>query len=512
MNVVGKFISHFLFLTVIYFASGNNIYAQNKTVKIELIHADSYEFDNVVDVEAKRLLGNVQFRHEGADMYCDSAYLYDKTNSLDAYGHVRIVKGDSVKIWGDFMRYNGNERMARLMGNIKMTDSKLTLTTDTLTYNRNNEVVFYLSGGKVVDKENTLTSKHGYYYVNERMVYFQKNVYMYNDRYDLHCDTLKYKTDLKIAYFLGPTSIESKDSSNTFINCEYGWYNTTNDKSYFSNNAQLVSKAQLIKADSILYDKRNGVGRAFGNVFIKDTTQKLIISGDKGVMYEKNNKAWVTGRSTLIQEFDKDSMFMHADTLYAESDTARQQKNYFAYRHVKLFKNDMQAKCDSLTYTASDSMMRFYGNPVLWSEQNQLTADTIIIQMANNQVDKMYLNNLAFISMKEDSLRFNQIKGRYMTAFFSDNKLRHIKVEGNGQTIYYGRNSKQQYVGVNRAECSDMTIAVDSNKVKKITLINKPDATFYPIKELAPSDFILKDFVWREKEKPLKREDIYDIN
>lgn len=121
----------------------------------------------------------------------------------------------------------------------------------------------------------------------------------------------------------------------------------------------------------------------------------------------------------------------------------------------------------------------------------------------------MYLQNLAFISMKEDSLRFNQIKGRNMTAFFIENKLNHIKVEGNGQTIYYGRNSKQQFVGVNRAECSDMNISVDSNKVKKITLINKPDATFYPIKELQPADLLLKGFVWREKEKPLKREDIY---
>jgi lipopolysaccharide export system protein LptA len=200
---------------------------------------------------------------------------------------------------------------------------------------------------------------------------------------------------------------------------------------------------------------------------------------------------------------------MHADTLYATYDTTAKNKTYFAYNSVKLFKCDLQGACDSLVYSSVDSTVRLFTQPVLWSDKNQMTADSIYIQLANNKIDKLFLKDAAFMTSYEDSARYNQIKGKAMMGFFENNELYKIDVNGNGQSIYYGRNKKKQLTGVNRAECSNMEIYVKESKVNRIKMMEKPEATFYPIKELQPNELILKGFTWQEVRRPIKKEDIF---
>jgi len=134
------------------------------------------------------------------------------------------------------------------------------------------------------------------------------------------------------------------------------------------------------------------------------------------------------------------------------------------------------------------------------------------MQMAHNKISELRLFDAAFICAREDSSRYNQIKGRDMTGYFYDNELRSIKVEGNGQSIYYTRNSKKQFTGVNRADCSNMLIQINESKLSSITLINKPDATLYPIDELTPQELKLKGFVWLEEKRPVSKEDIFKMD
>jgi hypothetical protein len=121
----------------------------------------------------------------------------------------------------------------------------------------------------------------------------------------------------------------------------------------------------------------------------------------------------------------------------------------------------------------------------------------------------MYLDDNAFIVGQEDSLRFNQIKGRKMIGDFVDNKLDLIKVSGNGQTIYFIRNKKQQLTGVNKADCSEMNIYIADSKVKKIALKSEPDAVLLPIKDAIDSDIKLRDFKWMDDVRPKSKEDIF---
>lgn len=121
----------------------------------------------------------------------------------------------------------------------------------------------------------------------------------------------------------------------------------------------------------------------------------------------------------------------------------------------------------------------------------------------------MYLYNTAFITSREDTIRYNQLRGRNMIGYFIDNNLSRIEVYGNGQSIYFARNKKDQLTGVNRADCSNMIILIKDNKVSKLKLIEKPDATFYPINELSPNELKLKGFTWQEERRPVDKNDIY---
>lgn len=511
LNPVASFIKSLAdrgYLFVFLICLVTNGYAQEKK-QIEIVRAGSLEGVKVNGVEVRRLVNDVVFKQGETFMYCDSALFYEADNSIDAYGTIRI-EGPEARLYGDFLHYDGDMEKADISGKtVRMTDGKMELTTTELEYDLKSDMGAYYTGGKVVDKDNILTSKRGYYFAAEKMVFFKDDVRLTNPRFNLSSDTLKYHTPTEIAYFFGPCNIFSKGKDSTHIYCEYGWYNTKTEKAWFSRNAFMQSKENRMVGDSLLYDKRTGVGRAWNNVSVTDTVQRMIISGDYAYLDEQKNSSFVTGKSMLTKIFETDSLFLHADTLYAIQDTARKQKTYFAYRHVRIFKPDLQGQCDSLVYQTADSVIRFIGTPILWNGPNQLTAKSIDLHLAGEELHKMELTANAFITGKEDSLRYNQVKGRDMTGYFTDNKLSVIYVKGNGQSVYYIRNKKKQLTGVNQADCSDMRIEIEDNKVNKIAMLTKPDATLYPVKQAEPSLMLLKDFAWHEKLQPLSKEDIF---
>lgn len=493
-----------------------------KPSRIELLHADVSEFDNTINAGADRLIGNVAFKHENAVMTCDSAYLYKEQNNLEAFGHVRINQGDTTTMTGKHLIYLGDTRLAQMFEDVEMKDRKMTLNTERLDYNMETDVAYYTDSAHIVDEGDILTSKFGYYYSNTNDLFFKQDVLLINPKFRMTCDTLKYNTFSKTAYFMGPTYIHSDEN---LIYCESGWYNTEKQTSLFTGNSYLQSKEQTLRGDTVKYDRILAIGIGLGNVSVYDSTNKVIISGDYAEHHEKEDSSFVTGHATMIQVFENDSLFMHGDTLKAVANSKDQsvdtsgnrKRNLFAYHQVKMFRSDLQGKCDSLVYSYADSTIRMYAEPVLWSGLNQLTADSITIQTANSKIDKMYLVNSSFIvsradSMQEgelDSLRFNQIRGKNMTGYFADNKLYQILVKGNGQTIYYGKNKNEKNFGVNRADCSDLIIRVNENKVQQISLLNEPDGTLYPINELSTKELRLKGFLWKDSERPKTKDEIY---
>ncbi|MFM7016234.1 MAG: OstA-like protein [Bacteroidota bacterium] len=505
----GFIVRTFWFVILVLLFHSNVGFAQVNGKPIEIVQAGSLEGVKYNGIEVRRLVGNVIFRQENTLLYCDSALFYEYNNTIDAYGQIRM-EGPQARLTGEVIHYDGNTKNAQVSGKqVHLTDGKMDLTTTILFYDLLNDVGSYFQSGQVKDKENTLTSEIGYYYARNKEVFFKNKVRLVNPRYVMNSDTLKYNTINNTAYFFGPTTINGVSKDGGFIYCENGWYNTQTEKSMFGKNAYIHSKENKLMGDSLFYNRIEGVGKAWKNVSLTDTIQKIIVAGEYAYMNEIKGKSFVTGKSSLIKIFEKDSMYLHADTLYVQLDSAKKQKQYFAYHKVKIFKNDLQGSCDSLVYNTSDSLISFYSNPILWSDKNQLTANFIKLKLSNNQLNKLYLEENSFIVGQEDSLRYNQIKGRNMVGYFYDNKLGLIKVAGNGQTVYFIRNKKQQLTGVNKADCSDMNIYISDSKVKKIALKTEPDAVMMPVKDAIENDIKLRDFKWLDAIRPKRKEDIF---
>lgn len=492
--------------------------------RVEIVNANSLKSANNIADGAKRLIGNVQFKQDNVLMFCDSAYFY-KNNSLDAFGHVHIQQGDSLHLYGDLLKYNGNTKKAILTKNVMVNKGDMQLSTDALNYDISSSVGYYLTPARIINRENILTSDQGYYYSESNQFNFKKNVVVTNPQFVINSDTMKYNTTSRITYFLGPTTIKSKEN---LIYCEDGWYDTFNDQSRFSKNAYILTEQQKMFGDSLYYDRKKGIGRAVKNVVIIDTIQNINITGDLAMHYEFKDLSVVTGNALLMQTYEKDTLFLHADTLKAQGDDLRDPKKQkekivskdsldktkdeqklFAFHHVKFYKTDIQGKCDSLLYLISDSIMKLYGTPTLWNDDNQLTADSISLTTGAESLKFLELKSSGFIVSKEDSLRYNQIRGKYMKGLFKENKLYRVNVEGNGQTIYYVK-EEEQLKGVNRADCSDLHIYLKDNKIDRITFVTKPEATLFPLDKISLKELKLKDFTWREKDRPKDRKAIFN--
>ena len=472
---------------------------------IQILNADELQGIETDTAKVKHLIGNVRFKQDEMYLNCDRADFFDSENRVEASGHIHIIQADSIHIYGDVLLYDGNTRIAILKQNVKLTEGKMILQTPQLTYNLNEHNGYYDKGGVLTDDSSTLKSSRGFYNANTGDVYFKKDVTLTNPSYHLNADTLKFNVNSRTAFFLGPTNIVSDTS---IIYCEGGFYNTVNDDAMFTNKASLHSPPHFLTGDTLYYNKKDGTGLALKNVFWNDTSRNLMIRGNYIRYDEKNENILATKNSVLISVISNDSMFLAADTLqsFLSADSSR---IIVAYHHVKIFKSDLQAVCDSLSYSDADSTFRFHNHPLLWVDGNQLSADSISLQMKNNHPYLMKMNHCSLIVDEVRRGYYNQVQGKNMTGYFLNDELHELIVDGNGESIYYAGDDSSGYFGMNKAACSNMHIIISNKKIDHIDFLTKPDATLYPIKQLPPEEMKLKNFKWMEDFRPKSEQELF---
>ena len=482
---------------------------------IYLEHSETLEFDEENYPDCQILDGNVVFRHEGALMYCDKAYFYNKSNNISAHGNIKMIQGDSLTVYADHLYYNGDTKMARLRHNVRMENKELTLYTDSLNYDRRANVGYYFRGGKIVDTTNVLTSTNGKYYPDIDIAIFQNNVVLKNKDFDLFSDTLKYQTVDKIAYILGPSDIV-QDS--TRIYSEYGWYNTIKDNAKLIDNSYIKDlEGRRLSADTLYYNQRTGDAEGFRNVSLRDSTEALLLNGNYGIYNEKHNKGFITKRATLIDFSDVDSMFITSDTIFYDASN-KEVTNVKAYYNVQSWHIDFQSLCDSLYYNSKDSTIHMFGTPILWNDNNQITGESIKMYTKNEAIDKVDIIGNAFIYSKEDSLAINQVSGKHITAYLTNGKLSKADVSGNAISVYFVEddNNKSQtykeYIGINRAESSELYLYFGKkNQVKRIVMTPASNGVMYtPDKKDQENITKLSGFADYEYMRPKDQNDIYN--
>lgn len=479
--------------------------AQERTV-IHIEQARKADYDVRLGRDIQRLIGNVIMRQDSTLFYCDSAYLNEVTRNFEAFGNVHIALSDTLNIYGDRLKYKSDTRVAEMFDNVRLIDNKTILETHYLIYNRITELATYPDYGVITNEDNVLKSRKGYYQTNIKEFYFRHEVEMISPEYTAYSDTLVYNNESEIAWFYGPTVIHGEEST---IYLDYGWYDTRKDHAHVYKRGRIESMEQTITADTIFYDRNKGFGEGLGRVVITDTANQMIVKGGISRMWEKEGRSFVTQKALGINYDQTDSLYIHADTLFLLFDENRKARSMLAYYRVKMFRDDLQGKCDSLVYHMSDSTIRMYKNPVLWSDENQLTSDSIHMAVVNNVIDSLVMYNSSFIISKDSIEGFNQIKGKDMIGYFKNGELNRVVVNGNAETIYWVREEDASLIGINLAVASTMTIFLEDNQIIGITYRQQPSEVMYPKSELSESERKLRGFVWHEDWRPRKKEDIF---
>lgn len=478
-----------------------------KKTKVFLEHANSLSFDKEVRPDAQILIGDVCFRHDSSYMYCDSAYFYEKTNSLEAFSNVRMEQGDTLFVYGQYLFYDGNTQIARLRDLVRMENKQVTLFTDSLNYERIPNVGYYFEGGMIVDSLNQLSSFYGQYSPSTKLAVFNDSVRLENPNFTLYSDTLHYNTDTKISTILGPSVIVSDSGT---IHTSKGWYDTVKNTSMLLNRSQVTSGNRILIGDSIAYDRNHGVGEVFGDMCIQDTLQKIMLKGEYGYYNEKKGYAFATDSARCLEYSQGDTLYLHADTLEMQTidSTYREVKAFYG---VRFYRKDVQGVCDSMQFNSRDSILYMYNDPILWNEQYQLYGDTILIHMADSSVDHAHVKQFAFAIQEVDTGFYNQLKGNDLKAYFKGKAVRQIDVAGNAESIFYPIEKDGSMVGLNATKSGYLTIWLKNNKLDKLKIWPNPQGKMTPIPDLKPSEKTLKDFFWYDYIRPMSKYDIYQV-
>lgn len=454
------------------------------------------------------LVDSVVFLHDGAYLYCDSAYFNKTLNSFDAFSNVRMEQGDTLFLYGNYMHYDGNLKLAQVRENVRLEHRESTLFTDSLDYDRMMNVGYYFDGGMLIDESNNneLTSFWGQYEPDTRMATFKDSVQLINPKFVLYSDLLKYNTLSKLAYVTTPSRIVS-DSG--IVYTSNAIYNTDSDESVLLDQSTIVNKEgnRFLRGDSIFYNRTLGFGEIFGNMFLQDTAKKIILRGHYGYYDDKIDFALATDSAYCIEYSQGDSLYLHADTLMIQTDSIY--RDIRAYYGVRFFRSDLQGVCDSMKFNSRDSVLHLYRDPILWNKGNQLFGDTIDIFMNDSTIDYVHVKRNSFSIEQKDSIHFNQMKGRSMKAFMDNGKLRRVLLEGNGESIFYPQESNGVIILHNLLKSASMELFFSEGKFEKMKAWPAPEGRATPLELLPVEERRLPGFYWYDYIRPVDRFDIF---
>jgi lipopolysaccharide export system protein LptA len=516
-----------LFLLLIGFISTYSVKAQTKK-KIEIEYAGKLTIDEENYPGAKVLTRDdsqqVQISHQGTNMWCDRAIHYSKENFIEAYGNVKLIQGDTINMTSKYVEYSGITELAFASGDVVLKDPNSTISSDTLYFDRLKQQAFYKSGGTVVkDSSGTITSKIGRYYMEIKKYRFVDDVVLVNKESTINSDYFDFYSDTGYAYLFGPSTITT-ETSETY--CEKGFYDTKNKVGYALKKAKINYDNRVIEGDSLYFDNNINFASATNNITVTDTINKSIIKGHYAEVFKEKDSVFITKRALAITIQEKDSIFIHADKIMVTGKPDNRIIN--AYYNAKIFKSDISGKSDSIHSNQKTGITKLINiprfspgdkfskkrKPIMWNFENQMTGDTIhlISNSETEKIDSLLVFNHAFI-ISQDTISktgYNQIYGMRLVGLFNDeNQLRQVDITKNAESIFYARNDKQELIGIDKAKSGSISILFSDGDIEEYTRFNQIDGNMYPESKYPEKERLLKDFDWREEERPLNVEDLF---
>ncbi|MBU2996531.1 OstA-like protein [Cellulophaga baltica] len=467
----------------------------------------------------------VQFEHQGADVWCDYAIFYQKENRLKAIGNIRLQQGDSIQMTSDKVDYYGDTKLAKAWGNVILEQTPgMRLETDTLRFDREKQEAYYQDFGTVIDSANTLTSQIGRYYTESKKYQFLDSVHIDNEQYTVDSKQLDYYTSSKNAYMYGPSTITGETYK---IYCERGFYDTKIESGYGIKNTRIDYNDRIIEGDSVYFNKFKKFASATNNIVITDTVNKGIIRAHYAEVFKEKDSVFATKRAVAINLVENDSLYMHGDTLMI---TGKPEHRILrAFRNAKFYKTDMSGKSDSIHIDEVTGITKLIGkkidstlkeaewskfHPVIWNVENQMTGDSIhlISDTVTEKLDSLKVLNNAFIVSLDTISKtgYNQAKGKNLYGKFIENELREIDLIKNTEVIYWSYNDDAELIGIDKTICSKINIKMANNDIEELTFFTQPDGDLFPEADIPPASRILKGMLWRGDERIKTKDDIFD--
>ena len=479
--------------------------------RVYLLHADELRYDMFGRTpDAQIVKGKVSFMHQGGHLTCDSAYFYQGTNSVKAFGHVHYRQGDTLSLTCERAEYDGMMQMMHARRNVVLHHRRQTLKTDSLDFDRLYNMANFFDGGTLIDGKDRLVSDWGEYHTETREAKFVFNVKLRSGKDVVTTDTLYYDVPTSTAHMVGPSKIVSGSS---VVHTADGYYDTKTDKAKLFGRSTLVDKDKSITGDSLYYVK-NGESTGYGNVVYVDKKNKNSLTCNYLRYNEKTGMGFATKRPVAIDYSQKDTLWMHSDTMRIYTyhiNTDSVYRKVHAYPHVRAFRNDMQAICDSLVFNSKDSCMTMYKDPVIWNANRQMLGEEIRAYMADSTIRFAHVIGQALsIEQMPDSVHYNQITSSEMKSYFEKGEMKMTEAIGNVQTVYYMTNDKDSsLVGLNYLETDTMRMYLGAARKLDKIWTNKFTSTMYPITQVPPAKYKLPNFAWFEDLRPTDKNDIF---
>jgi hypothetical protein len=493
-----------LLLSVLFF-TGKSI-AQDEPVR--LIFAETVT-DYRGQPNTTRAVGNVQFAYTNTRLFCDSAIFLQTPNLIYAYGHVQINQGDTVNLFCDSLVYDGKTNISKLRSNVRFRDNEYKLVTDSLDYDGNRSLGYYKNHAVIssITDDLKLTSVKGYYYSNTKTFFFKDSVHVAHPEYELFSDTLEFRTLTSSAHFHGPTQI-LLDSSE--VNCNRGIYWTDEKMIRLWNGASILEKGRSFYADSLIYNQAADEGEGFCNVRMYDSTENVLFLSDYLFKAPENVKLTLLDNAHVIQFGKTDTLYLSADTIYSYQDTLTDMSTSVAISQVEIINADMYVACDSAYFSERDSILKLHIMPVMWSQNTQISGDSILATYYDSEFHKLFIYDNAFITSEHDSIHYDQIKGKMMIALMDSSKIQRVLIETNAQTLYYVSETKKDSTGIelktltglNQIDCVNIIIYFSNSEIQNISFIEKPTGTYTPFEDIQEKQLFFKGFLWQIGRKP----------
>ncbi len=483
-----------------------NRYQKNK---VFLENADELTASEQQSTDYQILRGNVRFRRGDMFMFCDSAYFYDKTSSLDAFGHVHMTQADTLEVYADVLHYYGDQQVAELRHNVRLENRSTTLVTDSLDYDLNSNTGYYFDRGVIVDNRNNteLSSQYGRYELDTKQAEFSTNVHLINDQYEMNTELLQYNLRTHIATIIDRTTIVS--DSNTIVTTS-GWYNTSSDDATLYQRSLITAKdGKTLEGDTVYYNRKLNYGEASGNVVITDPDNKVILDGGYGYHDDNTHYSFVTRRARAREFSQKDTIYLHADTLctLVDPDSVRILR---AFNRVRFYRSDVQGVCDSLQLSEADTIINMYRDAVVWSDERQVSGPEINLHLNDSTADWATLPATGLMAEHVGNDYYDQLSGKKMKAYFDGKQLRRLDVDGNVMVILYPQEDDSTYNKQVNAEASYLRVLLKpKQEIERVSMWPDVSGQVTPLFLLKRAQLYLPQFHWHDAIRPRTPDDIF---